>query len=367
MHSNSNYCVIFGPMLVLAFMMISFLPLNVSAIPPDQKVAVLTTWSLPTYSNGTTDIVSDFAGNLYFTEAGANKIGRLESVPNTITEWTLPITNGGQSSGPTSIAFDPSTGSIFYAVTGANKIGLLVPATNMITEWTLPTTNGTTPSPTTNGTTPSPTTNGGQSSGPTSIAFDPTTGSIFYAVTGANKIGLLVPATNTITEWTLPKKSDSNGFKDIVFDGVESIYFVGNNGNTIGKLGTSDNMFVEWSLPDKTANVTSLAFLFDGGVYFSEAGANKIGRLYSDTNTFTEWTLPTTNGGQSSGPTSIASDPSTGSIYFSKPDANKIGRLVPPINAITEWILDNKPLAITSTPGGSIYFIDELGRIGRMG
>jgi len=288
-------------MLVLTFISTLFLPMDVFAIPPDQQAVVLTTWSLPTYSKDIMDMISDFAGNVYFVETDANKIGRLESATNLITEWNLATINTSGSSGPTGIAFDPATGSIFYAETGANKIGRLV------------------------------------------------------------------PAINTITEWTLPNKSGSVGFKDIVFDGIGSVYFIEKNGNTIGKLVTSENTFTEWTLPNKSANILSLVTHFDGGIYFSETGANKIGRLVPATNTITEWNLATINTSGSSGPTGIAFDPATGSIYFSETGANKIGRLVPATNTITEWNVSNNPLAITSTPGGSIYFIDEIGRIGRIG
>src|SRR5215510_1209835 len=103
------------------------------AIPTDQVTAVLSTWALPTYHKGISDIISDFASNMFYSDSGANKIVRLEPTTNMITEWTLP----DNSSKPVGIAFDSTTGNIYFADSGSNKIGRLVPTTNVITEWNI--------------------------------------------------------------------------------------------------------------------------------------------------------------------------------------------------------------------------------------
>jgi streptogramin lyase len=232
-------------------------------------------------------------------------------------------------------------GNAYFSETSTNKIGRLEPATNMITEWTLPT----------------------NSSKPAGIAFDPSSGSVYFAESSANKIGRLVVATNAITEWTLPTNSSNPGFRQISFDsGSGHVYFVENNGNKIGRLEPAKNTFTEWTLPTKSSNIQSISPSF-GGIYFAESSTNKIGRLEPATNMITEWTLPT----NSSKPAGIAFDPSSGSVYFAESSANKIGRLVPATNVVTEWNIGSKPLATSVTPGGSIIFIDEIGRIGRIG
>ena len=93
------------------------------AIPTDQVTAVISTWALPSYSKGISNIVSDFAGDMFFSDSGANKIGRVEPTTNMITEWTL----SSNSSKPVGIAFDSTSGNIYFADSGANKIGRLVP------------------------------------------------------------------------------------------------------------------------------------------------------------------------------------------------------------------------------------------------
>src|SRR6266513_2367751 len=189
------------------------------AIPADQAAAVLSTWAIPTYSKDISNLVSDFAGNAYFSESSTNKIGRLE------------------------------------------------------------------------------------------------------------------PATNMITEWTLPNNSSKPGLRFISFDSdSRNVYFVENNGNTIGRLEPTKNTFTEWTLPTMSSNILTISPSF-GGIYFAESSTNKIGRLEPATNMITEWTLHN----NSSKPAGVAFDPSSGSIYFAESSTNKIGRLVPATNVITEW------------------------------
>ena len=267
------------------------LPRLVFGIPSDQPLVVLSRWSLPTYPKDISKIVSDFAGNAYFSESGVNKIGRLE------------------------------------------------PTTNMITEWPLLT----------------------NSSKPTDVAFDPASGSIYFAESGVNKIGRLDPATNMITEWTLHTNSTKPGFGDTIFDPESgSVFFVENSRNTIGRLDPKTNTFTEWGLTKSSNDIQSISSGFDG-IYFTEGDTNKIGRLDVKTNTITEWRMPTDN----NRPSDVAFDPSTGSVYFA--EGQKIGRLIPGGNVFTEWSIGNRPLTISVGPGGSFFYIDEVGRIGRLG
>jgi virginiamycin B lyase len=131
----------------------------------------------------------------------------------------------------------------------------------------------------------------------------------------------------------------------------------------IGRQVPSTNTFTEWALSPNSGKVSSLSSGFGGIIYYSYSGSNKIGGLDSTTNMITEWTLPS----NSSKPAGIAFDSTSGNIYFADSGANKIGRLVPTTNAITEWNIGKSPSAISVTPGGSIYYIDDIGGIGRLG
>jgi virginiamycin B lyase len=271
----------------------------VLAFPPDQRVVVQSTWFLPLSTSDTRNILSDFAGNAYFSETNDDQIGRLEPTSNMITEWEI-ASNASMS---------------------ANLTG---------------------------------------------VAFDPTTGSIYFTESGTNKIGRLEPATNTITEWGLTNSSENETLRDIVVQpDVGNLYFLADNGYSIKNLDPSTNTFTEWKLPIPTSNISDIVWGFDG-VFFTESGTNKIGRLAPTTNMITEWRIPS-DANLSANPTKIAFDPTTGSIYFTESGTNKIGRLEPSRDVITKWDVGSKPLTVTVTPAGSVFYVDDLGRIGRLG
>ncbi|HYF99633.1 MAG TPA: hypothetical protein VD815_06045 [Candidatus Saccharimonadales bacterium] len=207
---------------------------------------------------------------------------------------------------------------------------------------------------------------------PTSIEYTPS-GSIYYIDSNSNKIGRLVPETNTITEWNLPSNSSSNstvGNNSGINDNIRqlsslsvdastgSVYFVESNTNKIGRLAPETNTITEWTIQSNGTRVQSMTLGFGGNeIYFVDSSANKIGRLAPTTNLITQWDLPTAN----SFPTSVKFDPSTGSVYFVESNTNKIGRLLPFYNEFTEWSLQEKPYNIEIDSSGSLHYIVENG------
>jgi virginiamycin B lyase len=130
----------------------------------------------------------------------------------------------------------------------------------------------------------------------------------------------LVPATNTITEWSIP---------------------------------TNASLPVSVSVDSSTDNV-----------YFVESNSNKIGRLVPATNTITEWSIQTDTNNMKE----LTLGFSANEVYFVESNSNKIGRLVPATNTITEWSIQEKPAVINVDSAGSIHFIDKNGtRIYRLG
>jgi virginiamycin B lyase len=236
-------------------------PIEVEAIPSDQRTVLVKSWALPTSSTQDSGfaITSSFSGNeIYFVESNSNKIGRLVPQTNTITEWNIPSNSSDTSVG--------------------NNSGIQ-----------------------------------GNNNQVSSLGVDPTTGSVYFVESNSNKIGRLVPQTNTITEWNIQSNA---------------------------------------------TNIQSMTLGFTGNeIYFVDSNSNKIGRLAPTTNLITEWNIPTAN----SLPTSIKFDPSTGTVYFVESNSNKIGRLVPFYNEFTEWNLQEKPYDIEIDSAGSIHYIDGNG------
>jgi streptogramin lyase len=238
-------------------------------------------------------------------------------------------------------------GNAYFPQTIQDKLGRLEPATNMVTEWEI-SGNDTT------------------KAAPTGIAFDPTSGSIYFTEAGTDKIGRLEPATNTVTEWRSPNSTKNMILGDIVYEpGTGDVYFINNNGFAIKRLEPATNTFTEWTLPILSSNVSDIVSGFDS-IYFTEAGTDKIGRLEPATNMVTEWEI-SGNDTTKAAPTGIAFDPTTGSIYFIESGTHNIGRLEPAREMITKWDVGTKPLTLSVTPAGSIFYTDDLGRIGRLG
>ena len=322
------------------------LNIQVSGLPVDQRTVVLSTWGIPNFSNdfleNPPNMLSDFAGNAYYTQPSSKGIARLEPLRSLVNEWSTPIDNSTVT--PTGIAFD-DIGNIYFASNVTNKIGRLDPGTGLLTEWSILTDSS--------------------NNGTISIASDLATGSVFFVNSGNYKIGRLDPTSSSITEWIPINTSKNIGFRDIVFDPDNEIVFsLEDNGHVITGLDIGSNTFTEWHLANNSSDVSDLVLGFNE-IFFSDRGTNSIGRLDFATDLITKWSIPKDN--STSGLTSVAFDSSTGGLYFANDETNKIGRLNPVTGEITEWSIGTKPLAITATPGGNLFFIDDMGRIGRLG
>jgi virginiamycin B lyase len=93
-------------------------------------------------------------------------------------------------------------------------------------------------------------------------------GDVYFAENKVNKIGRLVPSTNTITEWDIP--TGSSGVSDIKFDESSgNIYFVENKANKIGRLVPLTGVFTEWKTESAPQNIEIDP---SGDIHFSELG-----------------------------------------------------------------------------------------------
>jgi streptogramin lyase len=120
-----------GSMFIL---LLSFLALSLSTSVPLAWAAVgtITEFPLPTAGSGPAHITLGPDGNLWFTEAGGNKIGRI-TPSGAITEFTVPTAG----SGPLGITAGPD-GNLWFTEEFRGKIGRITPS-GAITEFTVPT------------------------------------------------------------------------------------------------------------------------------------------------------------------------------------------------------------------------------------
>jgi streptogramin lyase len=307
------------------------------AIPVDDNTVTLTYWSVPLFQNHISNMASDFGENIYFAYANMNKIGRLDPESNIVTEWTL-----NSNSSISHISIDLRSGFIYFTYEGMNKIGRLHPETNVVTEWTLK----------------------GSDARLNSLTFDSSSGEVYFTSEDTNWIGRLNPETNLATEWTLPGNSSDRALTTFTaIDPSSSNFYVlkGTSSPNIVRLDPSTNNITEWTIPKNSANVTSFSRGFDG-YYFTYEDTNNIGKFDPTTNNVTEWTIQSNTTGLSYAGFDLA----TGMVYFAHSGGNQIGRWVPYNGVTTEWKVVNSPVLLTIAPSGSVYFADELGRIGRI-
>jgi serine/threonine protein kinase len=158
---------------------------------------------VPTAQSDPAEITAGPNGNLWFTEYGGNKIGRI-SPSGTIIEFPVPTAG----SGPGWITAGPD-GNLWFTELFSNKIGRISPG-GTIAEFPVPTAN----------------------SVPNGITAGPD-GNLWFTEQSGNKIGRISPG-GTITEFPVPTaQSDPIG---ITAGPDGNLWFTEYAGNNIGRI-----------------------------------------------------------------------------------------------------------------------------------
>jgi streptogramin lyase len=245
---------------------------------------------------------------LLFAETFASKIGRLNLANNTIDEWTLPL-----NFYPADMIPGPD-GTVFISDEN-NSIGLLNLSKDSLTLWRVR--------------------HFGNLAG--------SGGNIFFTEFDDDRVAMLNPATNQITEWSIPARGPltPSGIA-VARDG--KVFFseaLGNlNAPCLGKfamLEPSTNTITEWAI----SNVKSLLMdlqVGGGFAWITDFSPNLLILLDSAHNVIREYQPPTPD----SQPNLLVLTPSASSTFFSETAGNNIGELVP---------AEQKPIAtFTATP-----------------
>src|SRR5262249_6381607 len=146
----------------------------------------ITEFSVPTPGAQPYGIVEGPDGNLWFTEAGANQIGRINSPTGINQEFPLDSSGSGPGQG---ITRGPDS-QPWVNLTGTNKIGVMNPTTGkMIGGYSVPT----------------------ASAGLAQIVSDPADGSLWFTETAADKVGRIDPTTKAVAEFTVPTAAAAPG------------------------------------------------------------------------------------------------------------------------------------------------------------
>jgi len=299
---------------------------------PSASAQIITEYPIPSADTYPADIVVGPDGNLWFTEQGANSIGRIQpdgsidefpvssccgpplmitagpdgylwftvftaddapgrigrvSINGVATEFQLPGMTGpsfGITSGP--------DGNLWLTEGPSNKVARITPNL-VVTEFPVPTAD----------------------SSPSGITAGPD-GNLWFTELFGNRIGRITPS-GAITEFEVPTADSQPSGIAAGPDG--NLWFT--ESAKIGRITTNGSISEFLSDLDLPSEITAGQ---DGNLWFTEFFANRVWRLTID-GVGTPYSVPTPN----SSPLAIASYPD-GAIWFTEYDRNKIGRIQTP-------------------------------------
>jgi streptogramin lyase len=267
-------------------------------------------------------------GNLWFTDYGTNKIGRI-SPDGTITGFYLPT---GKIPPAWNVITAGPDGNLWFTEGNAGKIGRISPS-GTITDFSLPTAN----------------------SYALGIVAGPD-GNLWFTEADADKIGR-ISLSGTITEFPLPPGSNPEG----IAAGSDGNLWVTDYGtNKIGRISLS-GAITEFPVPTIGSTLSGITAGPDGNLWFTEDTGNKIGRI-SPSGAITEFPVPTAKGYLIT--ITAGSD---GNLWFTESNSNKIGR-ISPSGAISEFPLPPGsigPYGIITGSDSNLWFT-ESNKIGRI-
>ena len=252
---------------------------TVSAAPPSSFS--LNEWNVPTPGSGPWGITTDQLGRIWFSENVTSKLATYDPATNNFTEWSIP---GGGSPRYIFTKQAPLTDSggrnvtrVYFTAYSSNQIGYFNSWNGTFYEWQLPT-----------------------GSNPAGIFVD-ANDTIWFTESGRDMIGRLTPATNQLTQWTLP-----------------------------GASGTATSNLEPWGIYVQSALTGQYHNVTDRYVWFTELANNAIGRLQVTNNLLILWDLNTLTiiPGLKYGPMDITVDSTTpGNVIFSASTGDRISVL----------------------------------------
>jgi formylglycine-generating enzyme required for sulfatase activity/sugar lactone lactonase YvrE len=276
---------------------------------------------------------------MWFAEAGADRIGRIEvRPPFAIEEFPLPHSR----SEPWAIVAGPD-GNVWFTENAGDRVGRISPhPPHAIFEVLVPSSR----------------------SSPRAIAAGPD-GKIWFAENGGTRIGrVAVAPPYEVQEFSLPRFPTSAAAIAVGSDG--NIWFAGAR-EVVGRaLTVYPEAMTEFPLRLKNGNPNTIVAASDGNVWFAQERSGTIGRiLVTDPHTVTELRIP--------GPVRAAAAlcVTPGFLWLLQREQSAILRIeVAPPYRIREIPIPQAagaPAGIASGPDGNIWFTTHgYGSIGRL-
>lgn len=281
-------------------------------------------FALPTQNSEPFGITVGPDGNLWFSELGANKIGRL-TPSGQLSEFRVPTSSGS----PIAIAVGPD-GALWFTELGGNKIGRIT-TSGSITEYHIPTLH----------------------SQPMGLAAGPD-GALWFVESSqtAHKVGRIT-TTGTITEYQA-------GFRHLYFivAGADGrLWYTGGSGGAISAITTTGHV-THYATKNYTYGLT---LAFDGNIWFTEMN-HTIGSV-TPAGVVTEYPIPGTIR------LSMISQAPGGWLWISEPNSpfgpSQFARFDPVSQQYKDTLtlpsIFQGPEQSISGPDGNLWFADFYG------
>jgi streptogramin lyase len=283
---------------------------RIGRMDPADPAATVTDFSVPTARSQPQAITAGPDGNLWFTEYVGNRIARITRA-GAVTEYSAGLS---VNSGPEGIAAGPD-GKLWFTEYAGNRLGQLTPSTGAISQMPL-------------------LPNGG--SQPDNIVAGPD-GNMWFTEYGGDRIGR-TSTSGVRAEFSVPTPASAPD--GITVGPDKALWFTEYNGNRIGRISTSGTV-TEFPVPTPASHPETIVAGPDGALWFTESAGNKIGRI-TTTGVFTEFPVPAA----SAVPDGIAVGADR-NLWYSEFSANQVARVTP--GAANAVVLPTGPVPVTRT------------------
>lgn len=242
----------------------------------------LATYPVPTANAGLRSLTLGPDGAVWFTEPGADQIGRLDPSTHAITEYAVPTAGAG----PYAITTGPDH-ALWFTETNANQIGRMDPATHQVTEYPIPT------------------------AGSYSVAIAAgADGALWFVELEGNKIGRIT-TSGTVTEYAVPTAgAELSG----IAAGPGGMWFTELGTGKVGVISPSGSI-KEFDTSSSSSQPWEITRGPDGDMWFTEYAANKIG-VVTPSGHIREFAA-------AGGPGGIAASKTT--LYYEEYNGNQVG------------------------------------------
>ena len=311
-------------------------------------------YHVPTPNSAPLAITVDRAGNVWFTESNASKLGMFNPLNQTFREYNVPWV--GDMWG---VIADKNGNIWFTHYSGKGSVspgGAIVPGGNGSIVRFDPLTGNFTriPIPT-------------LSSFPLRLQIDPR-GRVWFTELLGNKIGVYDSSLNSIKEYSVP--TNTSGPADLTFDGQGNLWFTEAYASQLGEFNLPTQSFEEYPLGDNASEMVSspvgIAIDSQGIVWVGDHGGNWIVEFNPQTRTTTKF--PTHFPPSDVYPISLVNDlllDKEGRVWFAEHGGNSIGYFIPETRSMVEFPIPTGPIStalwLTLAPSGNVWFAEWSG------